>query len=94
MRPLFRLAYRKPALAIRTAPQNPEDGLCSVQCAQWSCPTASTDVRGTVPERTAAEGERLIILFTGVLIPSKGVTDLLEAFNAVCGQRASTPNCN
>ncbi len=80
MRPLFRLAYREPALAIRTAPQNPDDGLalgaerCSI------VPNGVEDMRGTVPEVTAAPDSPITILFTGVLIPSKGVTDLLNAF--------------
>jgi glycosyltransferase involved in cell wall biosynthesis len=80
LRPLFDLAYRKPALAIRTAAQNPEDGSALGATRSVVIPNGIEDERGTVPERCAAEGERLIVLFTGVLIPSKGVTDLLSAF--------------
>lgn len=80
IRPLYRFAYREPALAIRTAPQNPEDGLALGAVRSVVVPNGIEDARGTVPERTAAHGERLIVLFTGVLIPSKGVTDLLRAF--------------
>lgn len=86
LRPLFRFAYRNPALAIRTAPQNPDDGavLGAMRCAV--VPNGIEDMRGTVPEVTAAPGTRPVFLFTGVLIPSKGVTDLLKAFNLATGQ--------
>lgn len=80
IRPLFRFAYRKPALAIRTAPQNPEDGKALGALRDVVVPNGIPDLRGSVPERSAGPGEPLIILFTGVLIPSKGVRVLLEAF--------------
>jgi glycosyltransferase involved in cell wall biosynthesis len=80
LRPLFRLAYRKPALSIRTAPQNPEDGVALGALRNAVVPNGIPDMRGTVPERKAGEGEPTIILFTGVLIPSKGVRVLLESF--------------
>jgi len=80
LRPLFRAAYRRPALAIRTAPQNPEDGLTLGAARSVVIPNGIEDMRGTVPEHTAGPGEPLTILFTGVLIPSKGVMVLLEAF--------------
>lgn len=80
LRPLFRLAYRRPALAIRTAPQNPEDGLALGARRSVVVPNGIPDMRGTVPEHHAGPGEPLVILFTGVLIPSKGVRVLLEAF--------------
>lgn len=79
-RPLFKLAYRKPTLAIRTAPQNPEDGKALGALQNVVVPNGVPDMRGRVPERTAAVGQPLTILFTGVLIPSKGVQVLLEAF--------------
>lgn len=85
-RPLFRFAYRKPALAIRTAPQNPEDGKVLGAKRSVVVPNGLEDMRGTVPERTAGPGEPLTILFTGVLIPSKGVRVLLEAFQRATGQ--------
>jgi len=86
LRPLFRWAYRKPTLAIRTAPQNPDDGLALGAARCTVVPNGIEDMRGTVPEVTAAPGSPIIILFTGVLIPSKGVTDLLNAFNLATKQ--------
>lgn len=86
LRPLFRFAYRRPALAIRTAPQNPEDGVALGAARNVVVPNGIEDMRGTVPERTAAPGEPLVILFTGVLIPSKGVRVLLEAFGQCIAQ--------
>lgn len=80
LRPLFRYAYRAPALAIRTAPQNPEDGKALGAGRDVIVPNGIEDVRGTVPELNAASGQPVTILFTGVLIPSKGVEVLLEAF--------------
>lgn len=82
-RPLFRWAYRRPALAIRTAPQNPEDGKILGARKEVIVPNGIPDMRGTVPEHLAAPGEPLVVLFTGVLIPSKGVRVLLEAFAEV-----------
>ena len=83
LRPFFRLAYRNATLAIRTAPQNPEDGKLLGAKMDMVIPNGTPDMRGSVTERTAAPGEPLIILFTGVLIPSKGVRVLLEAFRQV-----------
>ena len=77
---MFRWAYRGHDLAIRTAPQNPEDGELLGARRSVVIPNGIEDMRGSVPERTAGSGEPLIILFTGVLIPSKGVSVLLEAF--------------
>ncbi len=79
-RPLYKLAYRKPALAIRTALQNPEDGKALGALQDVVVPNGVPDMRGHVPERSAGVGQPLTILFTGVLIPSKGVEVLLEAF--------------
>lgn len=80
LRPLFRMAYRNADLAIRTAPQNPEDGRSLGVRMDVVVPNGIPDMRGTVKEAVAEEGS-LTILFTGVLIPSKGVQVLLEAFN-------------
>lgn len=80
LRPLFRLAYRRPDLAIRTAAQNPDDGLALGARRCTVVPNGIADARGTVPERLAAPGEPLEILFVGVLVESKGVRVLLEAF--------------
>jgi glycosyltransferase involved in cell wall biosynthesis len=80
LRPLFRFVYRKPSLAIRTAPQNPNDGHALGARMDVIVPNGVPDMRGQVEERSAGKGERFIILFTAVLIPSKGVLVLLEAF--------------
>jgi glycosyltransferase involved in cell wall biosynthesis len=80
LRPFYRYAYHLPALAIRTAPQNPPDGEAFGALRDVVVPNGIPDMRGQVPERTAAPGEPLTILFTGVLIPSKGVWVLLQAF--------------
>jgi glycosyltransferase involved in cell wall biosynthesis len=85
-RPLFNLAYRKPSLAIRTAPQNPEDGKALGARADIVVPNGVPDMRGTVPEHLAHGDQPLVILFTGVLIPSKGVTVLLRAFGSLVKQ--------
>ena len=83
LRPLFRFAYRHPALSIRTAPQNPEDGKVFGALRDVVVPNGIEDMRGKVQERVASNGEALVILFTGVLIPSKGVSVLLRAFEIV-----------
>jgi glycosyltransferase involved in cell wall biosynthesis len=83
LRPLFRLAYRNASMAIRTAPQNPDDGKLLGAKHNVVVPNGIPDERGHVEERTAAAGTSLVILFTGVLIPSKGVRVLLEAFRQV-----------
>ncbi len=83
LRPFFRLAYCNATMAIRTAPQNPEDGKLLGAKYNVVVPNGITDERGHVQEHTAATGTPLVILFTGVLIPSKGVLVLLEAFRQV-----------
>ena len=83
IRPLFNLAYRKPTLAIRTAPQNPEDGKLLGAKYDVVVPNGIPDMRGTVQEHSASAGEPITILFTGVLVPSKGVKVLLEAFKMI-----------
>ncbi len=88
-RPLFNMAYRKPALAIRTAPQNPEDGIALGARKSIVVPNGLPDMRGSVPEITAAPGTPLTILFCGVLIPSKGVGVLLNAFQRIVSQGAN-----
>lgn len=87
-RPFFRLAYRNAAMAIRTAPQNPEDGRLLGAKRDIVVPNGIPDMRGTVQERTAALGDPIVILFTGVLIRSKGVRVLLEAFREVVAKGA------
>ncbi len=83
LRPFFRLAYRNADLAIRTAPQNPEDGRLLGARVDVVVANGIPDMRGTVKESVADKGKTLTILFTGVLIPSKGVYILLEAFRAL-----------
>jgi glycosyltransferase involved in cell wall biosynthesis/O-antigen/teichoic acid export membrane protein len=86
LRPFFRLAYRRPALAIRTAPQNPDDGLYFGAARSVVVPNGIPDSRGSVEERTAAEGEEAVILFTGVLLESKGVRVLVEALEILAAK--------
>lgn len=80
LRPFFRFAYRKADLSIRTAPQNPEDGRLLAAERDVVVPNGIADARGTVPERAYAASGPFEILFTGVLVESKGVRVLLEAF--------------
>lgn len=80
LRPFYRMAYRHPALSIRTAPQNPEDGKAFGAQLDVVVPNGIPDMRGTVPEHSAGTDGAIVILFTGVLIPSKGVQVLLDAF--------------
>ncbi|MBL7938828.1 MAG: glycosyltransferase [Flavobacteriales bacterium] len=86
LRYLFRLAYRKPSLAIRTAPQNPDDGKALGAARDVVVPNGLPDMRGTVPERVAAQGEPITVLFTGLLVPGKGVSDALEAFRVAVAE--------
>ena len=83
LRPLFRAAYRKPDLAIRTAPQNPDDGAVFGAGRNVVVPNGVEDMRGKVPEHRAGGGEPLTILFTGVMTETKGVMVVLEAFDRV-----------
>lgn len=80
LRPLFRMAYGRPWVAIRTSVFNPEDGKAFHARYDVVVPNGIPDMRGTVPEPPHRPGMPLRILFTGVLIPSKGVTVALEAF--------------
>lgn len=88
VRPFFRLAYRNASMAIRTAPQNPEDGRLLGAKQDVVVPNGIPDMRGAVQERTALPGAPVVILFTGVLIRSKGVRVLLEAFRELVDQGA------
>jgi glycosyltransferase involved in cell wall biosynthesis len=89
LRPFFRLAYRNAAMAIRTAPGNPDDGKLLGAKLDVVVPNGIVDSRGSVQERTAVPGDPLIILFTGVLIPSKGVRVLLQAFRELVAHGAN-----
>ncbi len=86
LRPLFRMAYGRPDLAIRTAEQNPDDGAALGAHRSIVVPNGVPDGRGAVEERTAAPDEPLVLLFTGVLIAGKGVMVLLEAFQRLCAR--------
>ncbi|QQR87530.1 MAG: glycosyltransferase family 4 protein [Flavobacteriales bacterium] len=77
---LFDGAYRRHALAIRTSALNPDDGAALGARHSIVVPNGIDNMQDNVQERTALPGEPLKILFTGVLIPSKGVRVLLEAF--------------
>ena len=83
LRPLFVWAYGHPALAIRTAAQNPDDGALLGASNSIVVPNGLPDMRGTVPERSAPLHGPFTVLFTGVLVPSKGVLVLLEAFRSI-----------
>lgn len=84
LRPLFHAAYRRPWVSIRTSTFNPEDGRAFQARHDLVVPNGIADQRGTVTESVSLPGTPLRILFTGVLVPSKGVTILLEAFDRLC----------
>lgn len=86
LRPFFRYAYRGADLAIRTAPQNPEDGRLLGAGREVVVPNGIADARGTVPERPYEALGPFEILFTGVLVESKGLRVLLDAFNILMRQ--------
>lgn len=89
LRFFFDIAYNKPTLAIRTSELNPDDGEALRAQRSIVVPNGIRDMSDRVSSSTAADGEPLKILFTGVLIPSKGVRVLVEAFNLV---RSQYPN--
>ncbi len=80
IKPLYNRAYRNHDLAIRTSSLNPDDGMALGAAHSIVIPNGIRDMSGTVNTVTAKEGEPLKILFTGVLIASKGVYDLIESF--------------
>lgn len=86
VRPFYRWAYGRPDLAIRTAPQNPEDGRSFGALRDVVVPNGIEDMRGTVAEVNTPPGGRLRILFTGVLVEGKGVGVVLEAFHTALQQ--------
>ncbi|MBL7962339.1 MAG: glycosyltransferase [Flavobacteriales bacterium] len=88
LRPLFDLAYGRPDLTIRTAPQNPDDGAALGTRRDVVVPNGMEDKRGSVEEHSAGPGEPLVLLFTGVLVRSKGIRVLIEAFINLCQQGA------
>ena len=80
VKPFYNIAYRKPDLAIRTSALNPDDGAALGATDSIVIPNGIRDMSTTLKTSTAQEGEPLKILFAGVLIPSKGVHDLIESF--------------
>ena len=86
LRPFFRLAYGRPTLAIRTAEQNPDDGAALGAAHDVVVPNGVRDMRGSVPEPSFTSDGTIVLLFTGVLIPSKGVRVLLEAVQMLIAQ--------
>jgi glycosyltransferase involved in cell wall biosynthesis len=79
LRPFFRSAYHKADLAIRLAPMAPEDGRLLKAKDDVVVVNGIPDDAGGPIERHKKAGERLNLLFTAVLVPSKGVMVLLEA---------------
>ncbi len=80
LRSLAWLAYRKPHLAIRTSDLAPPDAERFKARRIVSVHNGIEDLAGGPIARDAASGRRVRILFTAVLIPSKGVEVLLRAF--------------
>jgi glycosyltransferase involved in cell wall biosynthesis len=78
LRPLFDLAYGRPAAAIRTSHLNPDDGATFGAGMNVVVPNGVPNMATSVPPPAAAPGPPTV-LFTGVLIPSKGVLVLLRA---------------
>jgi glycosyltransferase involved in cell wall biosynthesis len=83
LRPFFDFAYRDHTLAIRTSGLNPDDGNELNAGTSIVIPNGIRDMAGRIQSTTAASGQPLRILFTGVLIPSKGVKVLVDAFKLV-----------
>ncbi len=79
LRPLYRLAYRNVDLAIRSSALSPQDGKllgAKKEAIVWN---GVDDMAGGPIDRSGASGP-VKILFTALLIPSKGVEVLLHAF--------------
>lgn len=74
------LAYRRPHLAIRTSDQAPPDAEHFRARRIVSIFNGIEDLAGGAIARDLSPGRHVRILFTAVLIPSKGVEVLLEAF--------------
>lgn len=75
------LAYRKPHLAIRTSDLAPPDAQYFKARDVVSVYNGIEDLAGAEITRSLEPGRRIRILFTAVLVPSKGVEVLLEAFD-------------
>jgi len=74
------LAYRRPHLAIRTSDLAPPDAQYFKARQVVSVYNGIEDLSGGAIARDLSPGRRVRILFTAVLIPSKGVEVLLQAF--------------
>lgn len=80
LRPFYWWAYRRPDLVIRTSALAPEDGDYFKAKDGTVVANGIEDLVGGVIQRDATPGRKIAILFTAVLIPSKGVEVLLQAF--------------
>lgn len=79
LRLLFRLAYRRPDVAVRSSPLNPDDGDALGARHDVIIPIGIADSAGGPIIRPRRPDEVARILFVGVLRESKGVLVLLEA---------------
>ena len=80
LRPFYRSAYRNASLAIRTSILAPADGLALGAKAEAVVANGIEDRAGGMIERVKRSNQPLNILFTALLIPSKGVDVLLDSF--------------
>lgn len=83
VRPFFWWAYRRPSLAIRTSSLNPDDGKVFEARRNVVIPNGIEDFGDRVKMIARSPEAPTIVLFTGVLIRSKGVKVLLEAIKAI-----------
>lgn len=79
LRPLYRAAYSRPDLAIRLSPSAPEDPKAFHAREEVIVPNGIDDLTGGFLERPVRANRRVRILFTAVLIPSKGVEVAIHA---------------
>lgn len=83
------LAYRKPHLAIRTSDLAPPDAQYFKARRIVSVFNGIEDLSGGAIARDLSPSRRVRVLFTAVLIPSKGVEVLLQAFADLIGRGAN-----
>ena len=87
LRIFYRWAYRNADLSIRTSVLAPEDGKALGAKAEAVVANGIEDAVGGPVDRRGAPGT-VKILFTALLIPSKGVEVLLQAFALVVARGA------
>jgi len=80
LRPLFHSAYGRHDLAIRLATLAPEDGAYFKAKDDVVVVNGIEDEAGGPIVRDKQPGDRIRLLFTAILVPSKGVDILLQAF--------------